>query len=134
MTAESYGRVITAVCLWREARGCDQEARRAVLHVILNRARAKFRGDSPLAVILAPYQFSSFNRTDANASLLPNPKAAGDWRAWLECCALVDEPGADPTNGALMYHSYEPGSPRWPDWAVQGKQTARAGPFWFYRV
>lgn len=131
-TACVYESVLLALCLWREARGCESEARRGVLHVIRNRAAARFRGDSLTAVVLAPYQFSSFNARDPNAALMPNPKHAGDWRAWLECCALVDEPGPDPTGGALMYHSCAPGN--FPDWAMPEKQTARIGPFWFYRV
>jgi len=62
--ADSYQPFLWALCLWREARGQSDDAKRAVLHVILNRAKAGFRGSDPASVILWPYQFSSFNPKD----------------------------------------------------------------------
>ena len=132
MTADSYQPFLTALCLWREARGQTDDAKRAVLHVILNRAAAGFRGDSPATVLLWPYQFSSFNPKDPNAMRFPTPRNPGDWRAWLQCCAVVDAPGDDPTGGAVMYES-EPPAMR-PDWATPDKLTAEIGPFRFYRA
>ena len=133
-TADSYEPFLTALALWREARGQSGDAKRGVLHVILNRAVAGFRGTTPAEVILWPYQFSSFNSTDPNAFRLPNPKQHGDWQAWLACCAVVDDPGPDPTGGAVMYHSYEADSPQWPPWATPEKQTCQIGLFRFYRA
>lgn len=130
--ADSYQPFLTALCLWREARGQSDDARRAVLHVILNRAKAGFRGSDPASVILWPYQFSSFNPKDPNATRLPTWANLADWRAWLACCAVVDAPGDDPTGGALMYESCLPAMR--PDWATPEKQTAEIGPFRFYRV
>ena len=131
MTADTYQPFLQALCLWRESRGQTNEARRAVLHVILNRAARHFRGSDPAAVILWPLQFSSFNSGIAATSAFPNPKFVVDWSAWLECCAVVDSPGDDPTGGAVMYHSIPEGLP-WPAWATADKQTAHIGPFWFY--
>ena len=133
MTAENYPKVLVALCVWREARGQSRDARRGVLHVILNRAAAQFRGGDPVAVILWPFQFSSFSAGDPNAVRLPTPVRAADWAAWLQCCALADDPGEDPTGGATFYHSYQPGSNMWPDWATDDKQTAHIGQFRFYR-
>ena len=131
--ADSYQPFLTALCLWREARGQSDDAKRAVLHVILNRAKAGFRGSDPASVILWPYQFSSFNAKDPNATRFPSPSSLRDWAAWWACCAIVDAPGDDPTGGALMYESL----PAWdsrPAWATAEKQTAEIGPFRFYRA
>jgi hypothetical protein len=53
----------------------------------------------PSEVVLRRAQFSSFNATDPNATLMPH------WNnpAWQECSALVDDPGEDPTGGANHY-------------------------------
>ena len=96
-TSDSYSNFVLALCIWREARGQSNEARRGVMNVILNRAGLKFRGHDVISVVLWPYQFSSFNANDPNAHLLPNPKNTQDWAAWLECCDLVDTPGEDLT-------------------------------------
>ena len=132
MTAESYSGVLLALCLWREARGQNLDAQRAVLHVILNRAAQGFRGHDPISVVMWPYQFSSFNANDPTAHLLPNPKNATDWEAWTGCCDLVDNPGDDPTGGAVMYESCAPD--QMPPWATEDKRTATIGPFRFYRA
>ena len=77
-------------------------------------------------------QFSSFNSGIGAVSAFPNQKFIADWKAWLECCAIVDAPGDDPTGGAVMYHSVELSSPSWPAWATPEKLTAHIGPFRFY--
>ena len=131
-TCDAYEPFLQALALFREARGQSDDAKRAVLHVILNRAAAGFRGKTPAEVILWPYQFSSFNPKDPNAALLPTPRNTGDWKAWLACCAVVDTPGDDPTGGAVMYES-EPPAMR-PDWATPDKMTYQTGRFRFYRA
>lgn len=133
-TADIFEPFLKALCIWREARGQSDDAKRGVLHVILNRAAAGFRGATPAEVIQWPWQFSSFTFGDPNASRLPNPKRQADWQAWLACCGVVDDPGPDPTGGAVMYHSLAVGSPEWPAWATDEKQTAQIGPFRFYRA
>lgn len=134
MISDSYSGIITALAIWREARGSSDAAKRAILHVILNRARAGFRGHDPLSVILFPYQFSSFSAKDPNAVRLPDPKNLADWRAWLACCAEVDAAGDDPTGGAMFYHSYPAGSELWPGWATVDKLTLQVEVFRFYRL
>src|SRR5437879_2493222 len=100
-TIDTYPNILLALCIWREARGQDTAVKSGVKHVILNRA---VRPSGPyvhcpdvVSNILAPYQFSSFNRNDPNASLLPNPKNSVDWEAWVQCCAVVDMEDVDPT-------------------------------------
>jgi spore germination cell wall hydrolase CwlJ-like protein len=125
---DTYDKFIAALCLWREARGCTQDARRAVLHVILNRSRDKRYPRVLSEVVLQRAQFSSFNAGDPNASKLPH----WDDAAWRQCCELVEEPGADPTGGATHYESCpENGEPKWAD---DRKRTAVIGPFEFYRL
>jgi hypothetical protein len=133
-TADTFEPFLKALALWREARGQSRHAKRGVLHVILNRAASGFRGSTPAEVIQWPWQFSSFTFGDPNASRLPNPKNHSDWLAWLACCAMVDDPGDDPTGGAVLYHSLSPGSPDWPAWATADKLTRQIGLFWFYRA
>lgn len=129
---------ITRLCVWREARGASFDAKRGVVHVLLNRA---FNPKGPyskcvdvLANVLCPAQFSCMSPTDPNAHQLPNPKNYVEWTAWEECCRAVDEPGDDPTNGATHYHCFPPGHPCFPKWAVESAKTAQIGAFSFYRL
>lgn len=110
------------------------DARRGVLWVVRNRAAQGFRGKGIIDVILWPGQFSSFRPLDPNSTKLPNPAYQPDWGAWQECCSLIDNPGKDPTGGALFYHSVPVGSPEWPAWATPEKLTVKIGPFHFYRA
>jgi N-acetylmuramoyl-L-alanine amidase len=134
-TAESYTSLLMALCIWREARGQSREVKTAVKHVILNRAANPTgpyaKCHDVVSVILCPYQFSSFNRSDANAALMPNPKVTGDWNAWLECCAVVDAETQDPTSGANYYFDL---SIKPPDWADPVRQTAQIGAMRFFRI
>lgn len=131
--AAEYDRWITCLAIWREARGSSAAAKAGVLAVIRNRVADPRWPNTPTGVILQPLQFSSFNKSDPNASLLPDPKHPQDWAAWLECCAVVDTPlTADPTNGATNYESCEPG--KLPAWADAGKMTVQIGPFRFYKL
>ena len=131
-TAEAYSNVLTALAVWREGRGECQEARRGILHVIMRRAEQKYFGRDVVSVILFPHQFSAFSAKDPNAHLLPNPVDALDWKAWLECCDLVDAPGDDPTGGALLYESIPNAADR-PSWAVAPKMTCEIDHIRFYR-
>jgi spore germination cell wall hydrolase CwlJ-like protein len=122
---QDYAGVLAALCVWREARGECPGAKRAVAHVIRNRAAQKFRGTNPIEVILWPKQFSCFNAGDPNATLFPTANDA----AFRECREAVANPGDDPTGGALYYHSCA----KPPRWAEKLQLTARIGAFRFYR-
>jgi N-acetylmuramoyl-L-alanine amidase len=117
---------ITALTLYREARGESAEGRRAVLHTILNRVQDKRWPDSPARVCLQPWQFSCFNRNDPNASIIPSP----DDLVFQKCCELVENPGDDPTGGANHYCT----TAVKPKWADPAKVTARIGGHVFYRL
>lgn len=135
MTLESYPNLLIALCIWREARGESREGKIAVKHVILNRV-AKPKGPyvnckDIASTVLCPWQFSSFNPKDANASKLPRPADKADWEAWLECCAIVDEPTTDPVNGADHY--FVNGTPV-PNWATENKLVKYLGSHKFYKI
>lgn len=135
MTFESYPQSLFALCIWREARSQGPDARRGVKHVLLNRTAhpsGPYQTCATLvANILQPFQFSSFNPSDANAVRLPNPKNTLDWQAWQEICALVDEETTDPTGGANYYFSVQISAPQWAD---PLKETVRLGAFRFYKL
>jgi N-acetylmuramoyl-L-alanine amidase len=141
-TLDAYESVMLALAGWREARGESDAAILGVLWVIRNRAADPRWPDRLSEVVLyrkrpgVKRQFSSFEPGDPNAALLPQP----DDPAWVRCCLLVDGlmqkniESTDPTGGANHYHSFKPGATGWPAWATEDKQTARIGPFWFYRL
>jgi hypothetical protein len=107
---------ILSLCDWREARGEPTEGQRAVAHSIRNRTLtpAWYNGHkkgSYHAVILQPFQFSSFNPGDANDKKWP----ADDDPSWIKCQAscLWVPCGLDPdnTDGAINYYDTSIGFP-----------------------
>jgi N-acetylmuramoyl-L-alanine amidase len=129
MTADHYDSILTALCIYREARGESREAKRGVYHVVANRTRDKRWPRIRSEVILQPGQFASFMPGDPNATVMPHWNDA----AWQECCAVVDDPGADPTGGANHYHSIPESKPQ-PKWAAGRTPCAVIGPFKFFRL
>jgi hypothetical protein len=99
---------ILALAVWREARGEQSAGQRAVAHVIRNRTLVATwwngnRKGSYHAVILQPYQFSSFNPGDPNADKWPSNDlsftSCREAALWVPC-------GMDPdnTDGATSYY------------------------------
>lgn len=155
MDINSYDSTVAAVVLWREARGVTSIQRtgayRGIMHVILNRIADPRWPDTIRDVVFQPYQFSSFNFTwdkvgkkmtcDPNAVKWPQERNAGEWPAFLEACAVVNDPGSDPTGGANHYHDTSI-DPPYKAWLGAGAtlaelekcRTARIGPLVFYRI
>src|SRR5271154_1683366 len=85
---------LTALCCWREARGETTDAQRGEIWSILNRAAVRawwnhnVAGD-PVAVVLMPMQYSSFNAGDPNAAKFP----ASTDKVFAEIKLLVLSPG-----------------------------------------
>ena len=136
MKLMNYDEWLSALCIWREARGASAAAQTAIYHVILNRATdAQKRWPTTIpGVILQLKQFSSFNVGDPNAVLFPNPYYIHDWEAFESCQAVVTAPlGGDPTLGANGYESL-PEADRKPAWADPAKIVCTIGPFRFYKL
>lgn len=142
--AQAYEFFLLALCLWREARGRPDEEKRAIAHVIVNRATdpGKRFGPSMAAVITAPSQFSSMAPPHVNGLSLNEWINATSWpipgaKDWVTCCAIADAFGnateqPDPTHGATNYYS-DP-IDKVPAWADPGKLTLHLGVFRFYKL
>jgi spore germination cell wall hydrolase CwlJ-like protein len=109
-----------ALTMWGEARNGGEEAMRAVGHVIDNRRRAGTHGKYATETVSAAWQFSAWNRNDPNYPAMMNidklREGSEDHRMWLEAKRLAADilsgASADPTGGALFYHTAAV-SPRW---------------------
>ncbi len=127
-----YELFLLSLCCWREARGENLEAKRGQLWSVRNRVnRPSWWGKDWISVILKPYQYSSFNKDDPNATKWPSPLDS----SWIACQKIArevyDGQGPDPTAGATHYHdtSIEP-----PNWAGEMQKTVQLGAFIFYRA
>lgn len=82
--------IILALCIWAEARGEGERGMQAVAWVIRNRVEADLGNDGKpdwwgegyAGVILAPWQFSSFNANDPNLPKLIALAHGGDAPGW----------------------------------------------------
>jgi spore germination cell wall hydrolase CwlJ-like protein len=109
-----------ALTMWGEARNGGEPAMRAVGHVIDNRRRAGTHGTYATETVSAAWQFSAWNKNDPNYPAMMNIDSlrpdSEDHRMWLEAKRVADEilsgASADPTGGALFYHTAAV-SPRW---------------------
>ena len=126
----TYDQWLTAICLWREARGESKRAIRAIYWVIQNRVLDSRWPRTHAEVILQPKQFSSFMAGDPNSSRFPTPSSGRDWDAYWTCVEVVQDPGTDPTGGANHYESCP--DDHEPRWAIN--VIHREGPFEFYKT
>ncbi|HYE27867.1 MAG TPA: cell wall hydrolase [Allosphingosinicella sp.] len=109
-----------ALTMWGEARSGGEEAMRAVGHVIDNRRRSGAHGTYATETVSEAWQFSCWNRNDPNYPAMLNIHAlrpdSKDQRMWLAARRLAAEilagRSADPTGGALFYHTAAV-APRW---------------------
>jgi|SRR5215471_10021632 len=95
---------LLALCCWREARGEPFEAKLAQCWSVRNRVeKPSWWGNSYSTVILKPWQYSSFNANDPNATKWPH-----DSPDWLDCqqaaSQVLNGEVPDPTNGATNYY------------------------------
>lgn len=120
--------VLTRMCLWAEARGEGPIGMLAVRYVIGNR-RVK-TGKSTNDLILAPLQFSSFNKDDPNREKLMDaphlePEA---WGMADAVCSLYEKVlTVDPTHGALNYYAPKVVNPKWGRGNPRWRETAEIG-------
>lgn len=103
-----------ALTMWGEARREGEAGMRAVGHVIDNRRRAGMHGAAYVTdTVGRAFQFSCWNAGDPNREQMLNidrlaPDSA-DYESWGLARRLAEEimagRSADPTGGALYYHS-----------------------------
>jgi spore germination cell wall hydrolase CwlJ-like protein len=127
-----------ALTMWGEARGEGEEGMRAVGHVIRNRWEAKRYGAYVTDTVSQAFQFSAWNPGDPNRAAMlaidALPKDGEAWRQWLAAKRLANEiltgRSADPTGGALFYHTVA----IHPQWADGMAPTTRVGEHLFYKA
>jgi N-acetylmuramoyl-L-alanine amidase len=125
----AYEFILLALCLWREARGELSTTKLAVAWSIRNRvANPGWWGKTWAEVILAPWQYSSFNHNDPNATKWP-AELDPSWQDSLTVASQVysddlhDAPILpDPTDGATSYYDMSMDTDP-PSWAVDGSQV-----------
>ncbi len=132
---EDEVRLLSAT-VWGEARSEGEAGMRAVAHVMVNRIGERF-GEDLATVILAPKQFSVWNRGDPNRrlvlGLVRDPDRyvtdAAQWEAAQRIAReVLSGQSVDPTGGALFYHTRAV-RPRWARYGV-GRQTIGAHIFY----
>jgi spore germination cell wall hydrolase CwlJ-like protein len=109
-----------ALTMWGEARNGGEAAMRAVGHVIDNRRRSGSHGAYATETVSEAWQFSAWNKNDPNYSAMLNidklSPDSEDQAMWLTARRVAEEilsgASADPTGGALYYHTAAV-SPRW---------------------
>lgn len=135
---------LLALTIWGEARSHGREGMLAVGHVIKNRveaAKKRFGGDSIEGVVKKRKQFSCWNASDPNRSKLLNLDAylaeldpgSPDRVRWEEAKKIAEDilagRSADPTRGALYYHTDAIN----PDWSKGIKPVTKFANHVFYR-
>jgi N-acetylmuramoyl-L-alanine amidase len=122
-------RFLLALCVWREARGETSKGKRLVAWTIANRRDdPKHRWPGTIeGVVLQPWQFSSFNKNDPNATQFPAPGPV-----WDDCVAAADEvhDGGVRLTDANHYHVVGLD----PAWRDETKVVATEGHHVFYRL
>ena len=127
-----------ALTMWGEARREGESGMRAVGHVIDNRRRAGMHGDFVTDTVSAPFQFSAWNPSDPNRARMMDLNGAdgagADARAWRLARQIAEDilagRSADPTGGALYYHSVAVAPP----WSAGVAPVARIGDHLFFRT
>jgi spore germination cell wall hydrolase CwlJ-like protein len=102
-----------ALTMWGEARNQGEIGMRAVGHVIANRREAKTHGTFVTETVSAAWQFSCWNKNDPNRAMMlaieDLPEGGAAHRQWLAAKRIAAEVlagrSADPTGGALFYHT-----------------------------
>lgn len=82
---------ILAQMIWAEARGEPDVGKRAVAHVALNRVKSSRFPNDINSVITARHQFVHIR---------------GSGPLWEHCKRIAENPGEDPTGGALYFATY----------------------------
>lgn len=133
---------VLARTLWGEARGEGRGGLIAVAWTIRNRVEMDLHNDGKpdwwgegyQGVCLAPWQFSCWNKTDANYPYLVGQKlipAAQFMQCREAAVAVIEGREADPTGGATHYYSTS--MPKPPAWAAKARRTCKIGRHIFFK-
>jgi spore germination cell wall hydrolase CwlJ-like protein len=128
---------ILARTLFGEARGEGFYGLMAVANVIINRAKSRITwwGHDVRSVCLAPYQFSCWNESDPNRSLIMAITAGTD-PIYNECLTIANAALngilRDNTNSATSYYARSMPNP--PEWAAGKTEVAEVGNHVFFSV
>lgn len=134
--SDTYPVFLLGLATWREARGELLSAKQGVACSIRNRVlNPGWWGHDYVGCILMPWQYSSFNRNDPNATKFPLESDP----SWRDCLDVAGETYfntlTDPTSGADSYFDisldHNP-----PSWATDGSKTKTCdiGRLHFYRT
>ena len=141
----TYQQWLSALCIWREARGESEAAWNGIWWVVNNRTQDPQRRwpRTVAGVIAQRAQFSSMaTKGDPNLTawpVEPTPlqTAGADWNAFQAICdTVVTLPpiGTDPTGGAVYYESYPtPPDPAKMPWFAPENLTVTIGALRFYK-
>jgi len=130
---EMANKILTALVVWREARGEGRDSMIAVAHVIRTRAsKPGWWGKDIMGVLFQPWQFSSV--TDPNdKQTIAWPKSSDpSWAVAVDAaCGVLDEKYENPMPFADSYYDISITAPKWADGANFIGQIGRLR---FYRV
>ena len=139
--------VLLAMCLFGEARGETQAARRAVAQVIVNRARHALplfgsqRGssfqDNIVKVLTKASQFSCMMPGDVNYLKMFDPLSHDSSTIWRDCLEIAGEFITFQTTADNLTHNsdhYFDDSIVPPSWADPAKETVKLGRLRFFRL
>lgn len=129
---------VLARTIWGEARGEGRQGMEAVAAVVMNRlavAREKggyWWGHDIIRICQKPYQFSCWNKTDPNYTLVSAVDDIDPVFATARRIArrAINGVLVDPVNGATHYHAAGIS----PDWSLREKPVAVIGRHIFYRL
>lgn len=138
LSEDMYSLILLAICIWRESRGELYTTKVAVAWSIRNRmTNPGWWGHSWAGVILMPWQYSSFNHNDPNATKWPL-NSDPSWTDSLDVASKVfpETPlVADPTHGATSYfdNSLDTDPPKW-SFDGSNVKTVDYGRLHFYKL
>lgn len=126
-------REICAATAFMESSDQGPEGRRAVIHVLFNRAALSPKyGRNPADCALRAFQFSSWNTNDSNRHRFAI--AADSDPIWLDCLVAFDEvmdgENSDETQGATHYYADSLSAP---DWTQNATFTVKIGNHLFFK-
>lgn len=129
MHQTAYDIEIMTRTVYGEARGEPEEGRKAVAHVILNRAHSPiFREHFPSQVCLARKQFSCWNKGDPNYLAIRRLTTLDPLYMTIRKQVQEAVSEKDFTKGALWYHTKAVS----PYWSRGATPCFQSGPHLFY--